>query len=168
MTALAVLVLLLFFILLALSLTVWAALSMGTKRRRALAAPDDRDRVAPAPTAPPAVRVLASTNTSGRETEGRVGRAEQKRTIRDPSELPWLRPPSGAEPATDKPGPATREKAERGTGKAQRPRVVVTDAESAREQESEQASEPGRATVSPGKVERDAFDRFLDAERRRE
>jgi len=203
-TALAVLVLLLFFILLALSLTAWAALSMSTKRRRALAdsttephanagrrvpaatvkgvrtgatrvartaAPGPQ--VPEAPSTQPRVRVVAGSGAGGREAKGDTVRPEQKRLIRDPAELPWLKPPGGHEPASDEPGRAKAAKADRGeTDRGQRkgrsPRVVATDAEPQRENGSGQAAEQGRATVSLGSVERDAFDRFLDAERRRD
>lgn len=121
-----------------------------------------------APSALPRVRVVAGSGVGGRDTQGKAARSGQKRVVRDPSELPWLRPPGSADPTTDEPGRGTPEKADRGRRKARVPRVVATDAEPQGEQGSGQAAEQGRATVSLGKVERDAFDRFLDAERRRD
>ncbi len=176
MNALAVLVLLLFFIVLALSLTVWAALTMGTRRRQALAA--DRAGAGHAGAGARAgsgsgEAVGATAGTTGRAVAGATpqpGVHERGRvTPRRAADLPWLRPqPDAAEAAP---------RADRsGTG-ARRPRVVDTDEGGDREQGQRAAGHagpdapaptPARATVTPRKAEPDAFDRFLDAERRRD
>jgi len=95
--------------------------------------------------------------------------------MREAAEQPWLRPQVVVE-RQESQAPA----AERGR-RNQLPRVVNTDASDQRRTRADAAAsaataanaataaqQPARATVTPRAVERDAFDRFLDAERRRD
>ncbi len=73
------------------------------------------------------------------------------------------------------PGPAAGEPDQRPSGVSVRPRVVVTEAEPPRAPRRPEpdhtpappTNETPRATVKPREVEPNAFDRFIDAERRR-
>jgi len=160
--ALSVLVLLLFFIVLALSLTVWAALAVGTRRRWASGAA--------VPEAAAAMREAATAQNAP------AGSDRTPATPRRTADLPWLKPQPEVDPA-----PA---RADRSSAGARRPRVVDTDLQgdgaavggreargagrARSDQEPVADQEPARATVTPRRVEPNAFDRFLDAERRRE
>ena len=178
MNALAVLVLLLFFILLALSLTVWTAISLGTKRRGLVGddGPAPARQPRPARAAPLAAQQTTPTTrvegaAAADRREGRGGRKEPSvQPTREAAEQPWLRPQVVVE-RQEAESPA----AER--GRQRQPRVVNSDAGDQRRTNADPAAaakaataaqQPARATVTPRAVERDAFDRFLDSERRRD
>lgn len=75
------------------------------------------------------------------------------------------------EPVADAAVPAAGEQDRKPGGVSVRPRVVVTESEPQRPEpdapRTPQTNETPRATVKPREVEPNAFDRFIDAERRR-
>ena len=186
MNALAVLVLLLFFIVLALSLTVWAAISLGTRRRGPVSADEPARARQPrqAREAPVAAQQAAAAPKAERAAEarrddqraGRGGRGEPSaQRQRDAAEQPWLRPQvvverqEAQEPAAERarqrqPRVVNTDAGNHGRAKADAAAVVNT---AAAVKTPAPAQQPARATVTPRAVERDAFDRFLDAEKRR-
>lgn len=148
----------------------------------------------PAATAPkpPALKPAAGpfSTPSHPVREGRAGRHDAPpRPVRAATELPWLRPEDAREGDPERPRPGHREgpggsptDGPVGEPRVGPPRVVVTETAAppgpgesrtgrrGGEQPPTPDAEPGasRATVTARQVERDAFDRFLDAERRRD
>ncbi len=192
MNSLTVLVLLLFIGVVALALTAWSALAV--LRRRRVEPPDEPREVRagehahvaqprPRTEAPVAKRVVVAPPRVAAEPKPRPATpdvTDQPRATVEPA--PYLsKPPteikpgrSGRtirEPAVAPVGPSVGETGQKAGGTSVRPRVVVTESEQPRAQQQVEpnapANETPRVTVKPREVEPNAFDRFIDAERRR-
>lgn len=160
-TPLGLLVLLAFFFVVALAFTVWAALTVGDAAKRAQLR---REQL-------PAGAAGRATDT-GRAA--RSGRRTSKRAAEEPPRepKPWERKPS-PEPASAVQGSLWEYRPDLGKDRSGRTAKKDRSEQTAKNERPEQTGgarqeQSGRAVVKPREPNTDAFERFLESEKRRE